>query len=176
MLKVIFIFSLLVATASPIALDSVSQTKFEQVKKSTDFKLLLPRDYTQKWKLEIKEPYPVDATSPITRVRLHYFDKSGQTYMFGIEQHKAFGYKIKTEKTVLDVRNKTSTTVIGEEEFKFDTHGETVIFKGIEARFVPWANHIPGGFLRWVQDGTYIEIDSNQLSKTEMIEVAISMN
>lgn len=45
--------------------------------------------------------------------------------------------------------------------------------KGIEGRFEPWVNHTPGGHLRWVQNGTFIEIDSGVLTKEEMVELAI---
>lgn len=33
----------------------------------------------------------------------------------------------------------------------------------------------PGGYLRWVQDGTFIEIDSGALSKEMMVKLAKSM-
>lgn len=44
----------------------------------------------------------------------------------------------------------------------------------MEARFIPWSNKPIGGFIRWVQDGTYSEKDSTQLCKKDMIEVAKS--
>ncbi|MNB94355.1 hypothetical protein D3C75_415060 [compost metagenome] len=91
--------------------------------------------------------------------------------MFGIEQHKAYGYRSKTEYTVLDAYNKRSTTIMREENFKIDTDGELVTFNGIKARFKPWSNHNRGGLLWWEQEGTYLEMDSDQLPKEEMIEV-----
>jgi hypothetical protein len=147
----------------------------KQIKNSTDFKLLVPHYSMQSWKLEIKEPYPVDLKRPITKVRLHYFDKSGQSYMFRVEQHKSIGYKSKQERVHIDARNNTSTRIIVEEDFKFDRSGEILTFNEIEARFTPWADDTPGGFLRWIQDGTYIEIDSAHLSKKDMILLAKSM-
>ncbi len=95
--------------------------------------------------------------------------------MFGIEEHKAAGYKIKRDETTIDVCNKTSKTRIIVEDFKFNESGEKVNINGIEARFDPWADQTPGGFLRWVQDGTYIEIDSGNLSKEKMVELAKSI-
>jgi hypothetical protein len=92
--------------------------------------------------------------------------------MFGIEQHKAIGYKSKREETYFDVRNNTSTTKVIEENFKFDTSGEIVKLNGIEARF---AYGTQGGCLRWVQDGTYIEMDSFRLSRKQMVILAESM-
>jgi hypothetical protein len=164
--------------ASDNLLMTSSHVRLDELKNATDFKLLTPHNYfnsIESYKFEIKEPYPLIPGRSISRVRFHYFDKSGQTYMFGMEEHKAVGYKIKRSETTIDVRNQTSTTKIIEEDFKFDVSGEKVNINGIEARFVPWVNHTPGGYLRWVQDGTYIEIDSGDLSKQRMVELAKSM-
>ncbi|MEK8133158.1 DUF4367 domain-containing protein [Paenibacillus filicis] len=96
--------------------------------------------------------------------------------MFGIEQHKAIGYKSKKKHTYIDVRNNTSETKIVEEDFKFDTSGEIIKFNELEARFTPREkNSTPGGFLRWIQEGTYIEIVSSEMSKKKMIKIAKSM-
>ncbi|WP_018759613.1 DUF4367 domain-containing protein [Paenibacillus terrigena] len=95
--------------------------------------------------------------------------------LFGIEEHKSDGYKIRRVETISDVRNHTSTDKTIVEEFKFDVRGEKININGIEARFVPWANHKPGGYLRWVQDGTFIKIDSGALSKEMMVKLAKSM-
>jgi len=92
-----------------------------------------------------------------------------------MEEHKAVGYKIKREETTIDVRNKISKTRSIVEDFKLDLRGEKVNINGIEARFIPWGDQTPGGYLRWVQDGTYIEIDSGDLSKEKMIELAKSI-
>ncbi|MFC5470248.1 DUF4367 domain-containing protein [Cohnella suwonensis] len=166
-------FELLMASDNPIM--TSSHVGLDELKYATDFKLLAPYTSTESYKFEIKEPFPLVSGRSISRVRLHYFDKSGQTYMFGIEEHKAVGYKIKRFDTTIDVRNQTSTTKIIVEDFKFDVSGEKVNINGIEARFVPWTDHTPGGYLRWVQDGTYIEIDSGDLSKQMMVELAKSI-
>lgn len=177
----VFIFTLFIGLnyeliiASANSLTASSNVGLDKLKNATEFKLITPYNSFESYKLEIKEPYPLDFGRSISKVRLHYFDKSGQTYVFGIEEHKAVGYKIKRVETHYDVRNHTSTTRTIVEDFKFDVSGENVIINGIEARFIPWANHIPGGYLRWIQDGTYIEIDSGDLSKEMMIELAKSM-
>ncbi|MFC3746751.1 hypothetical protein ACFORK_08485 [Paenibacillus sp. GCM10012306] len=144
----------------------------DQIKSAADFKLFIPRNSFANWNLEIKEPYPLVTDRLITKVRLHYFDKSGSTYMFGIEQHKAIGYKSKRSETTIDVHSKTSTTRDIEENFRFNTNGEIIKLNGVEARF----NYgTQGRCLRWVQDGTYIEMDSFRLSKKQMIVLAKSM-
>jgi hypothetical protein len=170
---VLILFLTTISLLNPII--AFAHIGLDQLKSSTDFKLLTPHYSIKSWKLEIKEPYPLDTDRLITRVRLHYFDKSGQTYMFGIVQHKAKGYKIKRSETIIDVRNNTRTTKVIEEDFKFDTSGEIVKINGIEARFQPWTDGTPGGFLRWVQHGTYIEIDSMHLSQKLMVKLAESM-
>ncbi|MGM0883719.1 MAG: DUF4367 domain-containing protein [Bacillota bacterium] len=152
-----------------------SYEALDKLKNAMDFRLLIPDTFGEGYRLEIKEPNPIVQNQPVSRVRLHYFDKSGQTYVFGLEEHKAVGYKIKRVETHYDVRNKTSTTRTFVEDFKFDVRGEKVNINGIEARFMPWANHVPGGYLRWVQEGTFIEIDSGALSKEMMTELAKSI-
>lgn len=175
MFKLMIIFNMVISSINTIAPNAERNTGLEQIKNSIDFKLLSPHYSMQSWKLEIKEPYPIVLKRPITKVRLHYFDKSGQTYMFGIEQHKSIGYKRKQERIHINVRNNTSTRIIVQEDFKFDKSGEFLTFDKIEARFTPWADDTPGGFLRWIQNGTYIEIDSPQLTKKDMILLAKSM-
>jgi hypothetical protein len=170
------ILILVLTAVSVVNPNSVSaDVGLDNLKNAADFKLFTPHYSTKSWKLEIKEPYPIDLDRSIIKVRLHYFDKSGRTYMFGIEQHKAIGYKSKRSETNIDVRNNTSTTKVIEEDFKFATSGEIVKINGIEARFQPWTDGTPGGFLRWVQHGTYIEIDSMHLSQKLMVKLAESM-
>lgn len=165
-------YELIIALANPLS--ASSNIGLDKLGNKTDFKLLTPYNSFDSYKLEIKEPYPLDLSKSISKVRLHYFDKSGQTYVFGIEEHKAVGYKSKRVKIYYDIRNQTSITRNLVEDFKFDVSGEKVNINGFEARFVPWADHIHGGYLRWIQDSTYIEIDSGILSKEMMVELAKS--
>ncbi|MDQ8738675.1 hypothetical protein [Paenibacillus sp. LHD-38] len=168
--KVLILFLTTISLLNPLI--AFAHIGLDQLKSATDFKLFTPHYSLTSWKLEIKEPYPLDADQLITKVRLHYFDKSGNTYMFGIEQHKAIGYKINRSETTIDVRSKTITTKVKEENFKFDTSGEIVKLNGIEARFDYGTQ---GRCLRWVQDGTYIELDSFRLSRKQMVILAKSM-
>ena len=118
---------LVIVSANPLTASS----NLKNLGIATDFKLLTPNYSFKSYKLEIKEPYPLVLSRPISKVRLHYFDKSGQTYMFGIEEHKAADYKIKRIETHIDVRNQTSTTRTIVEDFKFDLNGEQVNINGI---------------------------------------------
>jgi hypothetical protein len=181
MVSLIFVFmlslgfskDLLIASAKPTP--AFSNVELDKLKTVADFELLAPSYSVQSYKLEFKEPYPFVLNQSVSKVRLHFFDKSGQTYLFGIEEHKAVGYKVNRVVTNVDVRNRTSTTRTIVEDFKFNEHGEKMNINGIEGRFEPWANHIPGGYLRWVQNDTFIEMDSGELTKEEMIALAKSM-
>lgn len=162
---------MLTTTSNYHKLDS---TTLDKVKQKSIFTLFVPKSIPTNWTVELKYPYPLDITKPIQNVRLHYFDDT-ENYMVGIEQHKAIGYKVKKELIEFDVRNKTSTKTIVEEDFKFEAQGEIIKLNGIEARFTPWGDNTLGGVLRWVQDGTYIEMDSTQLPKMDMIKMVESL-
>lgn len=163
----------LIASAKPTLI--ISNVEIEKLKRILDFKLLIPSSSILSYTLEIKEPFPLNHSQTVSKVRVHYFDKSGQKYLFGIEEHKAIGYKINRVVTNIDVGNGSRTTRTIIEDFKFNERGEKININGVEARFEPWANHIPGGYLRWVQNDTFIEIDSGELTKEEMIALAKSM-
>lgn len=179
--SLIFVFTLsvginndlLIASAKPT--QAFSNVDLDKLQTAADFKLFTPSYLVENYKLEIKEPYPFDLRQSVSKVRLHFFDESGQTYLFGIEEHKAGGYKVNRVVINVDVRNRSSTTRTIVEDFKFNEHGEKMNINGIEGRFEPWANHIPGGYLRWVQNDTFIEMDSGELTKEEMIALAKSM-
>ncbi|MCM3625767.1 DUF4367 domain-containing protein [Paenibacillus glycanilyticus] len=151
-------------------LDATTQDK---VKNNAAFKLLVPKSIPNEWTVELKYPYPLDTTKPIQRIILNYFDKE-ENFMFGLEQHNAVGYIMKKEVINIDARTNKSSRTIVEEEFKFDTSGERLDISGIEARFTPWADKTPGGYLRWVQDGTYIEMLS-YLPEKNMLKIAQSV-
>ncbi|MEK5641434.1 hypothetical protein BK138_13965 [Paenibacillus rhizosphaerae] len=159
-----------------LTISFLTANDLNHLRKATDFKLLLPTDSSLKQnKIEIKEPYSIELDPPIPRVRIHYFDASGQNYEFGLEEHKAAGYKVRRIKTIMDARTKTSKTEINEENFKFDLRGEKVYINGIEGRFEAWVNHDKGGYLRWIQDDTYLEMDSGVLTKQMMLDIAASL-
>ncbi|MFD5020484.1 hypothetical protein ACFWMP_16405 [Paenibacillus sp. NPDC058367] len=174
-ISLILIFTLSAGIASAKPTLAFSNVGLDKLKKIAEFKLLVPSHSFKGYKLEIKEPYPLVLGQSVSKVRLHFFDESGKTYLFGIEEHKAVGYKINRVVTNLDVRNQTCTTRTIVEDFKFNERGEKININGIEGRFEPWANHTPGGYLRWVQDGTFIEFNSGDLTKVEMVALAKSM-
>jgi hypothetical protein len=126
--------------------------KIEELVNKIDFNLLIPdklpqNDYT----LDIKT-YPESENDSFTQVRLHYMDKDDKELLIGI------GLK------------KISDT---QQESSFQ-EGETVIINGNKGYYKNFAN-APGGILAWKQDGTFVEMDSNTLSKIEMIKIAKSM-
>ncbi|MGO4543146.1 hypothetical protein AB4Z33_31015, partial [Paenibacillus sp. 2TAB19] len=120
-------------------------TTLDKVKSNASFRLLVPKNIPKEWTVELKYPYQLDATKPIQRIILNYFDKE-ENFMFGLEQHNAVGYKIKREIINIDARTNKSSRTIVEEEFKFDTSGEKLNMSGVEVRFTPWADKTPGGY------------------------------
>lgn len=160
-------------TQSAFADDQV----LHQLSKDTDFVIYAPQLPKTDWKLDIPVPYPYKpGEKKITFTRFSYFDMSGSIYLMGVEQHKAYGYRFTQSITNIDIKNNTSSTKQKERTFTFDTRGELVTWDDIEGRFESWATKKQnGGYLKWIQGDTYIEMSSVVLTKEQMIEVARSM-
>ncbi|WP_078410756.1 DUF4367 domain-containing protein [Priestia abyssalis] len=127
-----------------------------ELKKKVDFKVLTPKEIPSHWTLDIKT-YPWGEKEDITDFRLHYMDKYDEHLMFGIGERKASGRLEKPEYS-----------------------GKTVNINGYKGYFSPFKasrrnEHPIGGILCWVQNDTYLEMDSSTLTKNEMINIAESM-
>ncbi|WHY20087.1 hypothetical protein QNH28_03430 [Paenibacillus sp. G2S3] len=115
-ISLVLIFSLYIGISNGLLIASAKPTlaypnvELEKLKNVADFKLLTPSYSVQIYKLEINEPYPLVLSQSDSKVRLHFFDASGETYLFAIEYHKAVGHKINQVVTSIDIRNQTSTT------------------------------------------------------------------
>jgi len=129
-----------------------------EIENKVNFKVFNPSNVPEGWTLEIKT-YPGGVQDNVTKFRLHYMDKHDEHLMIGIEQRKATNIQKK----------------------HFNT--EKVEVNGHNAYFKEWNNSgevvsgkvISGGLLYWVQEGTYIEMDSSVLNKDKMLEIANSM-
>lgn len=132
----------------------------EALQKEIDFKLLVPTKIPKDWVLEIKD-------GPRTEGKQEYFnlkflDKNDQNLMISLYQRKA---KFK-ELNLYQSRSDNT---------------EFVQLNNIEGHFEAWigtrngVNDIPGGYLRWIQEGTYVEMVSSRLPKEEMIKIAKSL-
>jgi hypothetical protein len=133
----------------------------EEVQKKADFKVLFPEQVPQEWLLEIKT-YPVEETEKFNSFRLHFLDKNDKYLIAGISQKKAVSTNLKENRQLPSDR------------------GEVVHINNYEGRFEAWARskndkEIPGGILRWIQNGTYLTMESTTLHKDEMIKLAKSM-
>jgi len=170
---IIFLAMLTFGYASVQNAQGSSSVTLEQVSNSTDFKMLLPTSL-DKWNIEVKEPVSFELNTPITAAHLSFFNKSGD-FIFSMTQHKATGYIGRREITQIDVSKKTMDTKVVEEEFKFNNDGTVVDWDGITARFEAWADGTPGGILRWIQNDTYVEMDSKKLSQNAMLTLARTM-
>ncbi|MEJ8548851.1 DUF4367 domain-containing protein [Brevibacillus borstelensis] len=134
-----------------------AERELRQIRKKVDFQILLPENASQKWGLEIKT-YPQGVTDKIKKIRLHYLDENNENLMIGIGQSKAYP----NESVELP-------------------HGTKVMINGNLGYFSEWGGptinqkKVPIGGLLWVQNGTFIELNSSSLSKDEMIKIANSM-
>ncbi|UJF31243.1 DUF4367 domain-containing protein [Paenibacillus hexagrammi] len=176
MMKIKFLFIIVLAIYLPglafaeskyHKLDSRTLTK---IKKQVTFKMLLPQEQSlpRGWTVEVKNPFPLDINKPIRKIRLHYFDKN-EHYLFGLEQ-----YSVKGRKVIREDTNGQNSRRSYLDDFGPSTNGIKVFVNNCEGRFVHWAltNGEKGGFLWWIQDDTYIEMESLTISETEMLRIA----
>jgi Domain of unknown function (DUF4367) len=131
----------------------------DEVKKEMNFKVLVPKKVPEEWALEIKTRDNKDGN--LSSIRLHYMDEYDQNLMLGIEEKKV------------------SKSVISQLEEEF-SEGEKIKVNDVYAYYQEWANHgkelngkiITGGLLTWIENETYVQMDSSSLSKDEMVETA----
>lgn len=117
-----------------------------------NFKVFIPEKLpNDNLTLEIKT-YPDGGNDDFNKVRLHYMDKADQTLIVGIEQ------KMLSE---------------SHPGIPFQD-AQTVHINGNQGYFKSFVN-ASGGILTWNQEGTNVEMDSNTLTKKEMIKMANSM-
>lgn len=130
-----------------------------EIKKKVDFKVVVPHNIPDDWTLEIKT-YPWDEKDKITNFRLHYMDSDDKYLLIGIEQSKESSNK------------------------EMNINAKQVDVNGHKGFFVEWGNSgeldkkgeiVTGGLLRWIQEGTYVEMESSRVSRNKMLEVARSM-
>jgi len=123
-----------------------------EIKKEVDFTVLTPKKISNDWTLDTK-------TSPW--LMLHYMDSKDTKLMVAIDLRRGFP--------------------LDDEDFP---DCQKVDLNGNKGYFSEWADSgkvdkngeiITGGLLNWVQDGTYVEMNSSRLSKEQMLEIARSM-
>jgi hypothetical protein len=124
-----------------------------EIKKEVDFTVLTPKKIPDDWALDTK-------TSPW--IMLHYMDSKDTKLMVAIHLRRGFP--------------------LSDEDFP---HSLQVDLNGNKGYFQEWIDSgevnkygdtITGGLLNWVQDGTYVEMNSSRLTKARMLEIARSMN
>jgi len=124
-----------------------------EIKKKVDFTVLTPKKIPEGWTLDTK-------TSPW--LMLHYMDSKDTKLMVAIDLRK--GFRISDDdfphRQQVDINGNKGYFQEWEESGEVDKNGDT----------------ITGGLLNWVQDGTYVEMNSSRLPKEKMLEIARSMN
>ncbi|MDP1421704.1 DUF4367 domain-containing protein [Peribacillus simplex] len=130
-----------------------------EIKRKVDFKVVVPQNIPNDWTLEIKT-YPWDEKDKITNFSLHYMDSDDKYLLIHIGQSKESFNK------------------------EMNINAEQVDINGNKGFFVEWGNSgeldkkgelVTGGLLRWIQEGTYVEMESSRVSRNKMLEVARSM-
>ncbi|USK80747.1 DUF4367 domain-containing protein [Peribacillus frigoritolerans] len=130
-----------------------------EIKRKVDFKVVVPQNIPNDWTLEIKT-YPWDEKDKITNFSLHYMDSDDKYMLIHIGQSKESSNK------------------------EMNINAEQVDINGNKGFFVKWGNSgeldkkgelVTGGLLRWIQEGTYVEMESSRVSRNKMLEVARSM-
>ncbi|CAH2713855.1 hypothetical protein BACCIP111895_01009 [Neobacillus rhizosphaerae] len=124
-----------------------------EIKKKVDFTVLIPKNIPADWTLDTK-------TSPW--LMLHYMDSKDTKLMVAIHQKMGFS--------------------LSDDDFPY---AHQVDINGNKGYFQKWIDSgkvdkngdtITGGLLNWIQDGTFIEMNSSRLSEEEMLTIARSMN
>jgi len=160
-LKSILRFIVVFILISSVNLEAqAKEISISELKEKVDFKVLFPKEIPINWSLEIKT-YPWGEKDDITHFRLHYIEKEDKYLMIGIEERK-----------------------VSEGMEKKKQNGEEININGNIGYFQEWADSgkldknghlISGGILSWIQEGTYIEMDSSNVEKDKIIEIAKSM-
>lgn len=123
-----------------------------EIKKKVNYSVLTPRKIPKEWTLDTK-------TSPW--IMLHYMDSKDIKLMVGIHLRRG--------------------SPLSAEDFH---HSQKVDINGNKGYFSEWGyigkidenrELTTGGLLNWVQDGTFVEMNSSILSKEKMLEIARSM-
>lgn len=115
-----------------------------EIKKKVDFAILSPANMSNDWTLDTK-------TSPL--IMLHYMDSKDTKLMVAIHLRRGFP--------------------LSKDDFPYaqevDINGNKGYFQGLvdSSKVDKNGDTNTGGLLNWVQDGTYVEMNSFRLSKKE---------
>ena len=124
-----------------------------EIKKEVDFTVLTPKKIPDDWTLDTK-------TSPW--IMVHNMDSKDTKLMVAIHQRTGFP--------------------LSDDDFPYsqqvDINGNKGYFQKLidSGKVDKNGDIITGGLLNWIQDGTFIEMNSSRLSEEEMLEIARSMN
>lgn len=130
-----------------------SSITIPEIKKKVNFTILTPKKIPDDWTLDTK-------ISPW--VMLHYMDSKDRKLMVAIHLSRRIS--------------------LSDEDFP---SAQRVDINGNKGYFSKWVDSgkldkngelITGGLLRWIQAGTYVEMQSSRLPKEKMLEIARSMN
>lgn len=149
-------------------------SKIRELTACLDFPLYAPTYSETAVHYEVKAPEECQAANPEPMTMINYFDKRG-SYVFGLTEKKYLATET-YEITEIDVKTGRKTTRIAERTVTLEPRGERVSINGCEGRYEAYIERgATGGGLRWIQSGTYMAVNSANLSKPSMIKIAESV-
>ncbi|WP_238656034.1 hypothetical protein [Paenibacillus piscarius] len=172
MLKILCLnVGLLIAATLGTTVQDISVIK--ELGDKLSFSIYAPSHVESATSYEIKEPSNINQTD-IPAVLINYFNDKG-SYVFGVREMKN-GSDINHENTVFDVKNNTRKSEVVKKKFSFVPRGELVSINGNKAWYEGYiGKNATGGTLKWLDSGTYIELDTTELSRSSLINIAKSM-
>ncbi|GGE74205.1 DUF4367 domain-containing protein [Priestia taiwanensis] len=160
LLMLLFCWCLLAIPAQAITYHKDSIT-IEEVEKRVAFSVFKPKNLPKEWELVIKTSPDIPKEN-VNDFRLQYFEKNDEISILVISQQDA-------SSVIHDYQSPSA---------------KRITINGNEGYFSEWINSgefdkngrfITGGVLDWIQDGTYIEMYSDFLTKEQMLDIARSM-
>ncbi|CAM3872462.1 DUF4367 domain-containing protein [Cohnella lubricantis] len=154
--------------------NAYANPNLSQLSRQTSFDLFEPQNLESGLSYEIKLPNNKDGSTSFDTVLLSYFGNNGK-FKFALSQQKNNSV-ITQELTNINVQSKEIKKQYIKHKVRLEARGELVKINGSEGRYEAYVGkNATGGVLRWIQSGTYIELNAPELSKESLIKIAESM-
>lgn len=138
----------------------------------TNFNIYVPKAMKSATHYEIKSPE--NLAPKIDYILINYFDENNR-YVFGIRQLKNNSI-VEKELVTIDIKTGSEKSKIIPYKVQLEPKGERVDINGNTGWYVSYIGKQPtGGILTWIQEDTYMEIDTSKLDKNSVIEIAKTM-
>ncbi|WP_413406161.1 hypothetical protein [Paenibacillus amylolyticus] len=144
----------------------------KELNRVTNFNIYVPKAMKSATHYEIKSPE--NLAPKIDYILINYFDENNR-YVFGIRQLKNNSI-VEKELVTIDIKTGSEKSKIIPYKVQLEPKGERVDINGNTGWYVSYIGKQPtGGILTWIQEDTYMEIDTSKLDKNSVIEIAKTM-